>query len=224
MTTKSAVLADSAADDDATVAADAARKAPQPKEKRSSVVSAAITRGKYAGESSIKLKTILTALAGVAMIVVIAVLGWQLRAKSTDLDRQNAAAADRAHAEQVALDYAQGAAGMDFRDLTVWRGRLVKGVAPELSNRLTQAASSMEQIIVPLQWSSTAKPITAKVRSDANGVYQVDCFVSVLTKNSQAPDGIQSTATYSLSVDSRNEWIITDIGGLDSALGAKPGK
>jgi Mce-associated membrane protein len=46
----------------------------------------------------------------------------------------------------------------------------------------------------------------------------VDCFVSVLTKNSQAPDGLQSTATYKMTVDSGNEWKITEISGIDSAL------
>jgi Mce-associated membrane protein len=79
----------------------------------------------------------------------------------------------------------------------------------------------MEQIITPLQWVSTSTPIAAKVRSESNGIYVVDCFVSVLTKNSQAPEGIQSTATYSLNIDSRNDWVITDVGGIESALSEK---
>jgi hypothetical protein len=35
----------------------------------------------------------------------------------------------------------------------------------------------------------------------------------------QAPDGLQSTATYSITVDSNKDWQITDVGGVDSALG-----
>ncbi|MEV0364647.1 hypothetical protein ACIBEK_09145 [Nocardia fusca] len=66
--------------------------------------------------------------------------------------------------------------------------------------------------------SAGAQPVAAKVRSVDNGVYSVDCFVSILTKNSQAPEGIQSTATYQLSLDSRNDWAVTEIGGVGAAL------
>ncbi|MGQ4601581.1 hypothetical protein [Nocardia sp. R6R-6] len=223
MSSQSVLSEDAAVDDDSTET-EADWNKRQQRNKHSSVVRAAINHGRNAGDSAIKLKTIAAGLLCAVMVAAIAVLGWQLHGKATDLGHVNAAAAERMHAEQVALDYATGAADMNFQDLATWRGRLVKGTTPELSNRLTQAASSMEQIIMPLQWSSTAKPIAAKVRSESNGIYQIDCFVSVLTKNSQAPRGIQSTATYSLSVDSRNAWIITDIGGIDAALGAKPGK
>ncbi|MET7773184.1 hypothetical protein [Nocardia sp. NPDC005366] len=179
-----------------------------------------VRRGRDAGESAIKLKTLVCGLVVFAMAATIAVLGWQLHRESGDLDAVHTAAADSAHAEQIALDYATAAAEMNFQDLSTWRGRLTKGTSQELSGRLTQAATSMEQIIVPLQWVSTAKPIAAKVRSVDNGVYSVDCFVSILTKNSQAPEGIQSTATYQLSLDSADNWTISDIGGIGPAFGA----
>ena len=60
----------------------------------------------------------------------------------------------------------------------------------------------MEQILVPLEWSSSAQPLAAKVRSDTNGIYVVDTFVSVLT-DEQTPDNLQSTATYSITIDRR---------------------
>ncbi|CCW11336.1 hypothetical protein EBESD8_18740 [Rhodococcus aetherivorans] len=182
------------------------------------MVGAVLGRGRRVGDSAIKFKTIAAAVLVIGMIAAVGGMAWQLNAKSNDLDQVRAAASAEARAEQVALDYATGAADMDFRDLGAWRERLTKGTSPELSNRLTQAATSMEQIISPLQWTSTAQPVAAKVRSESNGIYSVDCFVSVLTKNSQAPDGIQSTATYQLSVDSNNDWGITEIGGIDSAL------
>lgn len=187
----------------------------------SAVVNAVIRRSRRAGDTAIRLKTIVAAALTVAMVAALAVLGWQLHTKSNDVDRMNRLAANNAHAEQVALDYAVAAADMDFHDLSGWRHRLTAGTSPELSNRLSQAASSMEQIITPLQWVSTAAPIVAKVRSASGGVYSVDCFVSVLTKNSQAPDGIQSTATYQLSLDSRTNWTVTEVGGIDSALKSK---
>jgi Mce-associated membrane protein len=175
-------------------------------------------RGRRIADSTIKLRTIVSTAVIAVIVVVIGVLGWQLNGKSNQVDQLHSAAAGGAHAEQVALDYATGAAQMDFHDLASWQGRLTKGTSPELSNRLTQAATSMEQIITPLQWVSTATPIAAKVTSDANGIYSVDCFVSVLTKNSQAPDGIESTATYRLALDSRNNWLVTDVGSISPAL------
>ena len=108
---------------------------------------------------------------------------------------------------------------MDYKDFAAWKVNLVKGTSPELNEKLTKAADSMEQVLAPLQWRSTARPLAAKVRSSAGGIYTVDSFVSVLTKTLQAPEGLQSTATYSVTLDSRNNWQITDVGGIDSALG-----
>jgi hypothetical protein len=79
----------------------------------------------------------------------------------------------------------------------------------------------MEQILVPLQWDSTAKPLAAIARSSVDGAYVVDAFVSVLTKTTQAPQGLQSTATYSITIDSNRDWLITDVGGMDAVVGAR---
>ncbi|NMN96686.1 hypothetical protein FGL95_16740 [Nocardiaceae bacterium YC2-7] len=180
-------------------------------------------RSRPNGSSYVKLRTVLTSALAILGIAALAIIGWQWRTTSNELDSVRSSAADSTHAEQVALDYAAGAAQMDFKDLGPWKTRLTQGTTPELSNRLTQAASSMEQIITPLQWVSTASPIAAKVRSESNGAYAVDCFVSVLTKSTQTPDGVQSTATYQLTIDSANGWAITEIRGIDSALGTEKG-
>ena len=130
-------------------------------------------------------------------------------------------AANSSHAEQIALDYAVNAAVMDYKDLGPWKQNLVKGTTPELNDKLTKAATAMEQILLPLQWSSTAKPLAAKVRSDDNGVYVVDAFVGVMTKTVQAADTLQSTATYSITIDSNNAWKISDVGGIGSVVADK---
>lgn len=121
----------------------------------------------------------------------------------------------------MALDYAVNAAQMNFSDLGGWKTKLVAGTSPELNAKLTKAAGDMEQILVPLQWTSTAKPLAAKVRSDSGPVYVVDCFVSVLTKTSQGPDPLQSTATYSITLDRNQNWQITDVGGIGATLAQK---
>jgi hypothetical protein len=108
---------------------------------------------------------------------------------------------------------------MDYQDFNGWKVKLVNGTSPELKDKLTKAADSIQQILAPLQWKSTARPLAAKVRSEAGGIYTVDAFVSVLTKTMQAPDGLQSTATYSITLDSKNNWQITDVGGIDAAVG-----
>ncbi|QHG85548.1 hypothetical protein D1O33_26535 (plasmid) [Rhodococcus rhodochrous] len=124
----------------------------------------------------------------------------------------------RATAEERSLEYAVGAATMDFTDLTTWRDRLTSGTSPELTDRLLKASRSIEQIIVPLQWTSTAEPIAAKVNRVENGTYFVDCFVGVDTKNAQSPEGISSTAVYRLTLDSTDDWRIVEISGLGAGL------
>lgn len=217
MTQKTALLEDKP-DNESPADADSTQR-----KRGAAAVNGALRRGQSVGETAITVKTIVSAGLAAAVVVALGVLGWQLHAKSNDLDNLRAGQVAQAHAEEVALDYATGAAQMDFHDLASWRGRLTKGTSPELAKRLSQAGTSMEQIITPLQWISTASPAAAKVTSETNGVYSVDCFVNVNTKNSQAPDGIQSTAAYKLTVDSHNNWLITDIGGSNSVLTPEKG-
>lgn len=171
---------------------------------------------------SISVRTLLRVggalLVVVAVAVTIGVLSWRLHTESSANSDIAAAAANDERAEQIALDYATGAAEMNFQDPVAWRERLTQGTTPELGNRLTQAATSMEQLITPLQWTSTSQPITAKVESSSGGLYDVIAFVNVLTKNSQSPSGIESTATYKMTIDSNQDWMITEISGIDSAL------
>jgi Mce-associated membrane protein len=156
-----------------------------------------------------------------ALVAAVAALGWLYIDARHQLDAQALQSTNAAHAEKVALDYAVNAATMDFKDLQSWHVKLVAGTSPELNKKLTDAGTSMEQVLVPLQWSSTAQPLVAKVRSNTGGIYVVDSFVSVQTKTVQAPEPLQSTATYSTTIDSNNNWQITDVGGIGSALGPK---
>jgi Mce-associated membrane protein len=166
----------------------------------------------------IRLKTIISILVVAGLVGVSAFLAWQLQSTSSDLDSIEQSQANDARAEKISLDYATGAAEMDFQNPDEWRDRLTANTSPELANRLGQAATSMEQLIQPLQWTSTATPIAAKVESVTDGVYQVVTFVDVLTKNTQTPDGTSSTATYKMSIDSKNGWVITEISGMDPAI------
>jgi hypothetical protein len=143
---------------------------------------------------------------------------WLYIGAKRELNDQAREAADTKRAEQIALDYATNAAGMNFKDIPAWKDKLVAGTSPELKERLSAAADQMEQILVPLQWDSTARPLAAKVRSQVGSAYIVDAFVSVMTKTAQGPDPLQSTATYSVTIDPDKDWQITDVGGIGAAV------
>jgi Mce-associated membrane protein len=170
---------------------------------------------------SLSVRTLVTATAFLALVAAVAVMTWLYFGEHGRVEAQQQAAANEQRAEQIALDYAVNAATMNFQDLNTWKGKLVNGTTPGLHDQLTKAATSMEQLLVPLEWNSTSQPLVAKVRSDTNGIYVVDTFVSVLTKTTQAPDNLQSTATYSITIDSKNNWQISDVGGIGAVVGAK---
>jgi hypothetical protein len=168
---------------------------------------------------SLSVRTVVGAGVMVLLVGTAGVFGWLYWSAQDTLNTQARDAANRTHAEEIAADYAVNAAEMDYQDFTAWKAKLVNGTSPELKDKLTKAADSMEQVLAPLQWKSTAKPLATKVRSEVGGVYIVDSFVSVFTKTMQALDGLQSTATYSITIDANNNWQITDVGGIDAALG-----
>ena len=170
---------------------------------------------------SVSVRTLAVSAVIVSLIAAVAVMTWLYIGAKATLDEQARQANDNKHAEQIALDYAVNAAIMDYKDLGPWKQSLVKGTTPELKDKLTKAGTSMEQILLPLQWSSSARPLAAKVQSHNNGVYVVNTFVSVMTKTVQAGDNLQSTATYSITIDSNNAWQITDVGGIAAMVAEK---
>ena len=170
---------------------------------------------------SVSVRTLLVSMLVAALLALSLTMTWLYLGEKTKFDGQAHQAADNSHAERVALDYAVDAAKIDVKNLDEWKKNLVKGTTPELKEKLSSAAVSMEQILAPLQWSSTAIPLVAKVRSNTNGIYVVDSFVGVQTKTVQAPDGLQSTATYSITIDSNHDWQISEVGGIGAVVGQK---
>ncbi len=158
---------------------------------------------------------------GAALIVLAATtitfaLLWA-GARSEVSDRDDRAANEK-RAEQIALDYAVGAATTDYQKLDEWFTTLKKGTTPELAAKFDATSSSLKQILAPLGWKSTAEPITAVTKSVSDGVYKVDAFVNVSSTSTQAPNGATTTVTYSITIDSNRDWLITDVGGLQSIV------
>lgn len=170
---------------------------------------------------SVSVWSLITAALIAALVLSTAAMTWLYLGERATVRADQQRAADSSHAERIALDYAVNAAAMNYQKMPEWKEQLVRGTSPELHRKLTDAATSMEQLLVPLEWSSTSKPLAATVRSESNGMYVVDTFVSVLTKTTQAPNNLQSTATYSITVDSKADWQITDVGGIGNVLGNK---
>ncbi|WP_067683499.1 hypothetical protein [Nocardia miyunensis] len=170
---------------------------------------------------SIRLSTVLTAIVTVLLLIGTVVFGYLYwSARSTLADRDAAAAADK-RAEDIASSYAVGASTIDFHDVKGWIARLKSGTTPQLSAKFDATAPQLEQILLPLQWTSTATPLSATVTSESGGVYKVNAYLTVNSTSVQTTEGAQTTVTYSLTIDRNSDWKITDVGGLQNALPAK---
>ncbi|MFZ2241852.1 MAG: hypothetical protein WAV90_20230 [Gordonia amarae] len=157
------------------------------------------------------------ALIALAAATIVFALLW-MGARS-DVSDRDAKASNEKRAEQISLDYAVGAATTDYQKLDEWFATLKKGTTSELAAKFDATSGSLKQILAPLGWKSTAEPITAVTKSENDGVYKVDAFVNVSSTSSQAPNGATTTVTYSITIDSKHDWQITDVGGLQSIVG-----
>ncbi|MFF0491995.1 hypothetical protein ACFYTQ_23445 [Nocardia sp. NPDC004068] len=170
---------------------------------------------------SIRLSTVLTALTiAVLLAATIVFASLYLSARGTLADR-DARAADDAHAERIASDYAVGASTIDFHDTKGWLTRLKSDTTPQLAAKFDATAPQLEQILLPLQWTSKATPLSATVTSESGGVYKVNAYLNISSTSAQTPEGAQTTVTYSLTIDRNSDWKITDVGGLQTALPTK---
>ncbi|WP_040856302.1 hypothetical protein [Nocardia niigatensis] len=170
---------------------------------------------------SVRLSTVLTAAAVAVPLIVSIVLGALYWSAKSDLAERDSKAADDRHAEQVASDYAVGASTIDYKDTKAWLGRLQAGATPQLAAKFEATGPQLEQILLPLQWTSKAVPLSSSVTSESGGIYKVNAYVNVTSTSAQSPEGAQTTVTYSLTIDRNAGWKITDVGGLQNALPTK---
>ncbi|MFD6397680.1 hypothetical protein [Nocardia sp. NPDC060249] len=170
---------------------------------------------------SVRLSTVLvTGTIGllVAAVVTFATLYFSARATLAERD---ARAADTERVEQIATSYGVGASTIDYRDVPAWFARLETGTTAQLAAKFDATAPQLEQILLPLQWTSKATPLSAEVISEAGGIYKVNAYLDVVSTSAQTPEGTRTTVTYSLTVDRNSDWQITEVGGLQNALPTK---
>ncbi|MFI6047987.1 hypothetical protein ACIA8C_40660 [Nocardia sp. NPDC051321] len=173
---------------------------------------------KNARTVSIRLSTVAYGAALVALAAATAVFAALWASAHGDLNDRDAAAAAGQHAEQVATDYAVGASNINFQDVNAWVAKLKTNTTPQLAGKFDATAPKLQDILVPLKWTSTSTPITAKVMNADNGVYKVNVFLNVTSTSAQTPEGAQTTVTYTVNVDPNNGWKVADVGGVAGAL------
>lgn len=170
---------------------------------------------------SLRLSSVLTAATiGILAVATVTFGVLYFAARSTIADRDARAADDR-HAERIATDYGAGASTIDYRDVDAWFARLRAGTAPQLTAKFDATAPQLEQILLPLQWTSTATPLSATVISESGGIYKVNAYFTVVSTSAQNPGGAATTVTYSLTIDRNAGWTITEVGGLQNTLPTK---
>ncbi|MEV6136019.1 hypothetical protein AB0L63_08150 [Nocardia sp. NPDC051990] len=179
------------------------------------------TSGRQSGTVSVRISTmVLGATVGALVVAVCVSTGFLWSARRDLADRNDRAAADN-KAEQVATEYAVGAATVNYQDIPSWVAKLKANTVPQLANKFDATAPELEQILVPLKWTSTAAPIAAKVRSEQGGIRKVDVFVNVISTNAQSPKAAQTTVAYNVTLDKNANWKVADVGGVDGALPVK---
>lgn len=162
---------------------------------------------------SMRLSTVLTGLVVAVSVVAAIVFAALYFGANGDLADRDARASGNKHAEQVAMDYALGASTIDYHDTKSWQEKLKANTGQQLAAKFDATAMQLEQILLPLQWTSKATPIQAVVVSNTDGIYQVNAFLTVTSTSVQTPQGGATTIAYALTIDSNSGWKITDVGG-----------
>ncbi|AYF74311.1 hypothetical protein D7D52_11035 [Nocardia yunnanensis] len=191
----------------------------RPVDPETTAVSTEPTAAPAAGTTvSIKLSTLLTAAAGVLLIAALVWVTVLWQSARGDLSaRDDQAAADK-HAAQVASDYAMGAANLNYADFNAWTARLKAGTTPALAAKFDATSAKLQEILVPLKWTSSPTLLSSQVLGHDNGVYKVNVYLNVNSTNAQNPDGVMTTIYYTVSVDPKSDWKVTDVGGIDLPL------
>lgn len=170
---------------------------------------------------AVRVSSVVALVAVVALVIAAGLFAALWFSARSDLNDSRAQEAADQRAEQVATDYAVGAATIDYKDANAWFTRLKANTTPVLANKFDATAPKLQEILVPLKWTSAATPIAATVASNSGGIYKVNVFINVNSTSAQTPDGGLTTVTYSVTIDTNSDWKISDVGGMEGAL---PGK
>lgn len=167
---------------------------------------------------SISVSAVLQYALIVILLTTTIIFGFLYNASRSEIAARDTRSEDNMHAQQVATDYAVGASTIDYRNTTQWLDKLKTNTTPQLAAKFDATSQQLEEILLPLQWTSTATPVAAMVTSESEGIYKVNSFLNVKSVSAQNPDGILTTVAYAITIDRNNDWKITDVGGMDGIL------
>ncbi|MEV6774181.1 hypothetical protein AB0N05_36650 [Nocardia sp. NPDC051030] len=166
----------------------------------------------------LKLSTLAFAAAAVVLLAALVTTTTLWLNARGDVRDAKAGSVDDKHAEQVATDYAMGAANLNYSDFNAWTARLKSNTTPTLANKFDATSSKLQEILVPLKWTSSPTLLSSQVIGRDNGVYKVNVYLNVTSTNAQNPDGVLTTIYYTVNVDPKSDWKVTDVGGIDLPL------
>lgn len=147
-------------------------------------------------------------------VAAAAVFAWRTGDAADELAALRAGLDTDAAAERVATDYALGVSKVDAGQVDAWRAALTSGVTEQLAAKLTAAADVVGPWLTQMEYSATAKPLAATVRSRDGDLYVVQVFVDMNSRSRQTPEGVVATAAYTVTLDRAADWTITDVGGV----------
>lgn len=158
------------------------------------------------------------AVAAVILLALAITFGVLWTNSSDDLSSVRAQQANDSKAEKIAGEYAVAASTFDYKNLAPWKTALQTGVSDQLKPKFDSAVNVLNPLLQQLQWVSTSKLLASVVSRRDGNTYNVQVFVGMNSTSSQFPNGMNSTATYTVTLDKASNWTITDVGGIGSGL------
>ncbi|MFD7842614.1 hypothetical protein ACFV4K_06725 [Nocardia sp. NPDC059764] len=166
---------------------------------------------------SLKVSTLVTAVAAAVLIAALVTVTVLWQSARGDVRSHDTRAADDQHAAAVASEYAMGAANLNYADFNAWTARLKANTTPALAGKFDATSSKLQEILVPLKWTSSPTLLSSQVINRDNGLYKVNVYLNVNSTNAQNPDGVLTTVYYTVAVDP-SDWKVTEVGGIDLPL------
>ncbi|MFF0501453.1 hypothetical protein ACFYU5_34005 [Nocardia aobensis] len=121
-------------------------------------------------------------------------------------------------AEDFATHYALAVSRVDHTDIDAWRRALDTGITDALKVKMDAAVNVVGPLLTEMQYTSTAKPLAAKVSQRDGDRYVVQVFIDMNSRSRQTPDGVAATASYTITLRHSGSWTITDVGGVGAGL------
>ncbi|MFH5229348.1 hypothetical protein [Antrihabitans spumae] len=153
----------------------------------------------------------------IAMVAIVAVLGWKWHAASNDLNAITAEQADRAAAAQLANDYVLRSLTYDYKNLDGFFAGVSQDASNTLQDRYTQVRDTLSAIMTEAQVVASGSIAATAVDSSGTDRYIVTVFATQKTQNVQQPEPASVPNLLSVTVAHIDgTWLVDDYGPKES--------